>query len=86
MEVTQGKAAYQQLKAMNEFNEPAPQGYKWVLAKTKVKFTESETKDIAFNIDGIMNFIMVSENGDVYSGDLYGTTEPDFSFGNVCRK
>lgn len=79
-EVVRGEKAYQQLKAMNEFNEPAPNGYEWVLAKTKVKFVESETEDLAFNIDGIMNFEMVSESGDIYSGDLYGTTDPDFSF------
>ncbi len=80
VEVVRGDAAYQTLKSMNEFNEPAPAGYEWVLAKTKVKFIESETEDLAFNIDGIMNFDMVSESGDIFSGDLYGTTEPDFSF------
>lgn len=79
-EVVRGDEAYKKLKAMNEFNEPAPDGYEWVLAKTKVKFVESETEDLAFNIDGIMNFEMVSESGDIYSGNLYGTTDPDFSF------
>ena len=79
-EVIRGKEAYEQLVAMNEFNEPAPDGYEWVLAKTKVKFIESETEDLAFHIDGTMNFEMVSESGDIYSGDIVGTTEPDFSF------
>lgn len=79
-EVTRGDAAFQNLKAMNEFNEPAPEGYEWVLVKAKVKFTESKTQDLSFNIDGIMNFKMVSESGDIYSGDAYGTTDPDFSF------
>ncbi|MCM3651356.1 hypothetical protein [Metabacillus litoralis] len=79
-EVIYGDEAYQKLLSMNEFNEAAPEGYEWVLAKTKVKFVESETEDLAFHIDGIMNFKMVSESGDIYSGDLYGTTEPDFSF------
>lgn len=79
-EVIRGDAAYQKLKAMNEFNESAPEGYEWVLAKTKVKFVESETKDLSFNIDGIMNFKMVSESGDIYSGDILGTTNPEFSF------
>ena len=51
-----------------------------MLAKTKVKFVESETGDLSFHIDGIMNFDMVSESGDIYSGDIIGTTEPDFSF------
>ncbi|MEC1520717.1 hypothetical protein P9D43_01560 [Neobacillus niacini] len=80
VEVVRGEAAYQQLRSMNEFNEPAPEGYEWVLAKTKVKFVESETEDLAFHIDGIMNFDMVSESGDIYSGDIVGSTEPDFSF------
>ena len=79
-EVIRGDEAYQKLLSMNEFNEAAPEGYEWVLAKTKVKFIESETEDLAFHIDGIMNFKMVSESGDIYSGDVYGTTEPDFSF------
>lgn len=80
MEVVRGDAAFQKLKAMNEFNEAAPQGYEWVLTKVKVKFLESATEDLAFTIDGIMNFTMVSESGDIYSGDVYGTTNPEFSF------
>lgn len=80
VEVIRGDDAYQSLIAMNEFNEPAPEGYEWVLAKTKVKFIESETEDLPFTIDGIMNFDMVSETGDIFSGDIYATTEPDFSF------
>ncbi|MCP3739462.1 hypothetical protein [Rossellomorea sp. BNER] len=80
LEVVRGDAAYQSLKSMNEFNEPAPDGYEWVLAKTKVNFVDSETEDLAFHIDGIMNFEMVSESGDIYSGEIVGTTEPDFSF------
>ncbi|MGQ4665523.1 hypothetical protein ACUIJN_06720 [Metabacillus halosaccharovorans] len=80
VEVERGDAAYKKLVSMNEYNEAAPEGYEWVLAKTKVKFVESETGDLAFHIDGIMNFTMVSENGDIYSGDIIGTTDPDFSF------
>jgi hypothetical protein len=80
LEVIRGDEAFQTLKSMNEFNEPAPDGYEWVLAKTKVKFTESETEDLPFFIDGIMNFTLVSESGDIYSGDIFGTTNPDFSF------
>ncbi|MGG3801831.1 hypothetical protein [Metabacillus fastidiosus] len=80
VEVIRGDAAYQKLKSMNEFNEPAPEGYEWALAKTKVKFIESETEDLPFHIDGVMNFTMVSESGDIYSGDIVGTAEPDFSF------
>lgn len=80
LDVIRGDGAYQQLKTMNEFNEPAPEGYEWVLAKTKVKLTESETEDLAFHIDGIMNFKMVSESGDIFSDEIIGTTEPDFSF------
>ncbi|WP_053365748.1 hypothetical protein [Bacillus sp. FJAT-27245] len=79
-EVVRGDQAYEQLKKMNEFNEPAPEGYEWVLAKTKVKFLESETEDLSFNIDGIFNFDMVSESGDIYSGDIIGSADPDFSF------
>ncbi|MBD8068787.1 hypothetical protein F7888_07340 [Bacillus sp. PS06] len=80
LEVIRGENAYQLLLDMNEFNEPAPEGYEWVLAKSKVNFVESETEDLSFFIDGIMNFDMVSESGDIYSGNLYGTTDPEFSF------
>ncbi|WP_235714611.1 hypothetical protein [Neobacillus dielmonensis] len=79
-DVIRGDAAFQKLKSMNEFNEPAPDGYEWVLVKAKVKFTESKTQDLAFSIDGIMNFKMVSESGDIYSGDSFATTNPEFSF------
>jgi hypothetical protein len=80
LEVKRGEEAFQQLKSMNEYNEAAPEGYEWVLAKTKVKFLESETQDLSFHIDGVMNFEMVSESGDIYSGDVYATAEPEFSF------
>ncbi|MFC7688153.1 hypothetical protein [Ureibacillus sp. GCM10028918] len=79
-EVIGGDEAYQKLLSMNQFNEAAPEGYEWVLAYTKVKFVESETADLSFFIDGTMNFEMVSESGDIYSGDVYATAEPDFSF------
>lgn len=79
-EVVRGNAAFAKLKSMNEFNDPAPAGYEWILTKVKVKFIKSATEDLAFNIDGIINFKVVSESGDIYSGDVYGTTEPDFSY------
>ncbi|MDL4842509.1 hypothetical protein [Aquibacillus rhizosphaerae] len=79
-EVIRGEEAYQELQSMNEFNEAAPEGYEWVLAKTKVEFVESETEDISLFMDGTMNFTMISKSGDVYSGDIYAVTEPDFSF------
>jgi hypothetical protein len=79
-EVTRGDQAYQKLKTMNEYNEAAPAGYEWILAKAKVKVVDSETEDHPFNIDGIMYFDFVSKSGDIYSGDITGTTEPDFSF------
>ncbi|RBP90712.1 hypothetical protein DFO70_109219 [Cytobacillus firmus] len=79
-EVLRGQDAQQKLKKMNEFNENAPEGYEWVLVKSKVKVADSETEDHPFTIDGIMNFKFVSENGDIYSGDTVATAEPDFSF------
>ncbi|MFD5851366.1 hypothetical protein ACFWGC_14345 [Cytobacillus pseudoceanisediminis] len=79
-EVIRGQDAQDKLKEMNEFNEDAPEGYEWVLVKSKVKVADSETEDHPFTIDGIMNFKFVSESGDVYSGDTVATAEPDFSF------
>lgn len=80
VEVLRGDQAFQKLQEMNEFNEAAPEGYEWVLVKSKVKVVDSETEDYPFTIDGIMNFKFVSESGDIYDGSVVGTTEPDFSF------
>lgn len=80
VEVIRGDQALQKLKQMNEFNEDPPEGYEWALIKSKVKVVDSETEDHPFTIDGIMYFKAVSESGDVYSGDLVGTTNPEFSF------
>ncbi|MFS0882452.1 hypothetical protein [Metabacillus niabensis] len=80
VEVIRGAQAQQKLKEMNEFNEDAPEGYEWVLVKGKVKVVDSETEDHPFTIDGIMNFKFVSDSGDIYDGDIVGTTEPDFAF------
>lgn len=81
LETKRGDAAYQEVKKMNEFNEEAPEGYEWILTKAKVKFLESETEDVPFTIDGITNFDFVSvDSGDIYSGDIVGTTAPEFSF------
>lgn len=74
-EVIRGQDAQVKLKEMNEYNEDAPEGYEWVLVKSKVKVADSETEDHPFTIDGIMNFKFVSE-----SGDTVATAEPDFSF------
>ncbi|WP_456273113.1 hypothetical protein [Bacillus sp. AK031] len=79
-EVIRGQEAYQMLTEMNEYNEEAPEGYEWMLVNAKVKVLDSETEDYPFMIDGIMNFEFVSESGDVYSGDIVGTTTPEFSF------
>ncbi|WP_421383462.1 hypothetical protein ACOJQI_03125 [Bacillus salacetis] len=79
-EVIRGEEAYQMLTEMNEYNEEAPEGYEWVLVNANVKVVDSETEDYPFLIDGVMDFGFVSENGDVYSGDLVGTTTPEFSF------
>ncbi|WP_249928557.1 hypothetical protein M1D49_09130 [Bacillus sp. PK3-056] len=78
--VIRGAEAQNELKKMNEFNEDAPEGYEWVLVNAKVKVVDSETEDHPFTIDGIMYFKFVSESGDVYSGDIVGTTSPEFSF------
>lgn len=80
VEVIRGAEAQAKLKEMNEFNDDAPEGYEWVLVKGKVKVADSETEDHPFTIDGIMNFKFVSDSGDIYSGDIVGTTEPSFSF------
>lgn len=80
IEVIRGEEAQQRLKEMNEYNQDAPEGYEWILVKSKVKVADSETEDYPLTIDGIMNFKFVSKSGDIYSGDVTGSTEPDFSF------
>lgn len=78
-EVIRGDKAYQMIKQMNEFNDEAPEGYEWMLIKMKAKLVDSETEDYPFYTDADMHQV-VSESGDVYNGDAYAYTEPDFSF------
>lgn len=61
---------------MNEFNEAAPEGYEWVLAKTKAKFTEFETQDLSFTTDPDFSFeLYVGSEQEGYIGGLVKTGE-----------
>ena len=77
-EVVRGVDAQQKLKGMDDTLEETPDGYEWVLLKVKVKVVELSTKDHPFVIDEIQDFGYVSDNGDVYSGDVVAMAKPGF--------
>ncbi len=75
-----GESAYQKLMKANPFNEAAPKGYEWVLVKMNVAFTETDNENESLYFDKY-NFELVSESGDIYSGNAYAVDpEPSLNF------
>lgn len=69
LEVTRGQQAFDILKKENEFNEPAPDGFEWVLVKAKGKVVEAETEDHPYWLSG-SNFKFVGSDGKVSNEDV----------------
>lgn len=65
LETIRGAEAWTILKEENEFNEPAEEGYEYVLVKAKGFLKESETDDDSLYFSD-MNFAFVSDEGEVY--------------------
>lgn len=65
LELIRGEGAWEMVKKENEFNEPAEDGYEYVLVKAKGYLKESETED-DFLWASSMNFDFVSSDGEVY--------------------
>lgn len=65
LEVIRGDEAWKVIEEENPYNEPAEEGYEYVLVKAKGVLTESETED-DFLWASSMNFDFVSSGGEVY--------------------
>ncbi|MCZ2260513.1 hypothetical protein [Sporosarcina sp. G11-34] len=65
LEVIRGEEAWKVIEEENPYNEPAEEGYEYVLVKAKGVLTESETED-DFLWASSMNFDFVSSGGEVY--------------------
>ena len=65
LEAIRGEAAWEMVKAENQFNEPAEEGYEYVLISVKGFLKEAETEDDSLYFSD-MKFKFVSEEGEVY--------------------
>ncbi|MBD7985947.1 hypothetical protein H9649_15350 [Sporosarcina sp. Sa2YVA2] len=65
LETIQGDEAWKLIEAENMFNEPADDGFEYVLVKVKGFLKESETEDDSLYFSS-MNFKFVSNEGEVY--------------------
>ena len=65
LEMIRGDEAWEVIKNENEFNEPAEDGFEYVLVKVKGFLKDSETED-DFLWASSMNFDFVSSEGEVY--------------------
>jgi len=65
LELIRGEAAWQVIETENMFNEPADEGFEYVLIKAKGFLKESETDDDSLYFSN-MNFNFVSNEGEVY--------------------
>jgi hypothetical protein len=96
IEVIRGQQAFDILKKENQFNEPAPDGFEWVLVKAKGKVVESETEDYPYWLSG-MNFKFVGSDGkvsneevsavvpDELADELYNGAEGEGYFADVVK-
>lgn len=65
LETIRGEEAWTILKEENQFNEPAEEGYEYVLVRAKGFLKESETDDDSLYFSD-MNFNFVTGDGEVY--------------------
>lgn len=90
VEVIRGQEAYDTLVAVNQFNDPPPNGYEWLIAKIRVELVAlAGTKPFemvgvrwtAFSVDGASypdGFAVVPEPAlrvELYGGSFEGWTE-----------
>lgn len=74
LETVRGDVAWTMIEAENQFNEPAAEGYEYVLIKAKGFLKEAETEDDSLYFSN-MNFKFVSQEGEVY--DWASAVTPD---------
>lgn len=74
-EIVRGDAAWSQIKAANMFNDPAPEGYEYILAKIYFKLI-SINDGKSFDLNGAVNINLVSSTGKVYDYASVVAPEP----------
>jgi len=62
-----GDEAWKLIQNENMFNDPAPEGMEYILAKVAVSVTGADTEEVAFTISEY-DFEFVSKKGNTYSG------------------
>lgn len=77
--VVRGEEAYNQLVSHNEFNEPAPEGYEWVIFDMTLTLDEG-SEDDPFNTATIFMKPVASDGSEVPQTD-YATFEDGTAFG-----
>ncbi|MDW0115032.1 MULTISPECIES: hypothetical protein [Sporosarcina] len=65
LETIRGEEAWKMIQEENMYNEPADEGFEYVLVKVKGFLKESETEDDSLYFSS-MNFNFVSNEGEVY--------------------
>lgn len=77
--VVRGEEAYNQLVAANPYNEPAPEGYEWVIFNLKVALDEGSVDD-PFNT-AVLSVTPVASDGSEVAQTSYPTFENGTDFG-----
>ncbi|WP_456277580.1 S-layer homology domain-containing protein [Bacillus sp. AK128] len=77
--ITDGNTAWSMIEDANMFNDPAPTGKKYILAKFRVKLLELEGLTYDYYDVNFTNFDAVSKDGKVYE-DYFSVVEPEPRF------
>lgn len=78
-EVERGESAFEQLKSENQFNEPAPEGYEWIIATFEIEMLTGD-EDAPYSLAPYIT--VMSSSGNEVPQDDYGTLDGN-EFGYV---
>lgn len=74
-ELIRGEAAWTQIQAANQFNQPAPAGYEYILAKVSLFISDATDKNAQYSVSSL-DFVLVSTSGVDYESDSIYPPEP----------
>lgn len=75
-EILRGEAAWKKLQADNKFNQPAEDGYEYILAKITIKMNTIKKENTKVDISPV-NFTLVSSDGRDYETLIGTSVEPN---------
>ncbi|MDF2892528.1 MAG: hypothetical protein K0R80_2895 [Clostridia bacterium] len=78
LEIIRGNSAWETIYNRNKYNEPAPDGYEYILAKIKVKLNKSSVKDLQFQVSDY-DFTLVSSTGVDYERKSVVVPSPELN-------